>query len=582
MGRSTRRPSVSSPLQAALRAASAAYGGGDLSTAALTLDSILRERPDQPQALHLRGMVARRQGDGTRAVAWLRAAADRLPDDAGVRSNLSGALLDMGRAEEAATAARAALACDGTLAAAHNNLGMALREMGQLREAIAAYRAGQREDSPAELLYNLGNALAAAQRYGESVGAYRAALARNPDFAEAWANLALALLDIGQASDARQAAEQGVRLRPTLAETLYAWGCVRLEQGERAGAEETLRRALRALPGHAGARRQLAMALVADSRASEAAETLLEPVRQLRALDAPAAHASFQRVSRPKLRHDADQLEYMAGHKIGAVPAAAPELFRAAASRLSDDAVHPIGDVAPPPLLTRLYNRLLHIEEAQAVPGGALNAALDWAGIEARFLAAAPGHVAFDDFLNAEALARLQRFCLLSTIWYQLDFPSEVGASMANGFATPLLFQIAANLRERLPRVFGPHLLTSCWAYRYLADGSGLDLHIDAATVSLNFWITPDSANRDPARGGLEMWNRAGPVDFFSHPLDEKVEILRRITEEPGARAERVPYRCNRAIVFRSTMIHRTDAFRFDTDFASRRTNVTFLFGRPS
>lgn len=578
-----RKPTPSA-LQVALRDASAAYQQGELALAARGLDGILVKQPGQPQALHLRGMVARRLGDLDTALGWLRAAAEAAPSDAGVRANLARALLDAGQAEEAATAARAALQRDPRLVAAHNNLGMALREQGRFADAIAAYRDGLAlGPAPAELHNNLGNALAAAQRFAEAVAEYRAAVARQPDYAEAWANLALALIDLDDLAGAQAAAEHGARLRPAAADTLYALGCVRLEKGDIAGAEDALRRSLRAAPGHAGARRQLAMALVAGQNPGAAADILLEPVRQLRALDAPANHPSFQRISRPKLLHDAAQLDHMAAQGVPALArhAGAPAAFRAAADHLQDDATHPMTAVPPAPELAALYNRLLHLEVAAEVPGGALNGDLDWAAIEARFLAVAPGHVTFDDFLNAEALARLQRFCLLSMIWYQLDFPSEVGASMANGFATPLLFQIAANLRERMPRVFGPHQLTSCWAYRYLADGSGLDLHIDAATVSLNFWVTPDSANKDPARGGLELWNRAGPADFFSRPLEEKVAILRRITEEPGARAERVAYRCNRAIVFRSTSIHRTDAFSFHTDFASRRTNVTFLFGRP-
>jgi len=571
-------------LQAALRDASSAYQQGDLEPAARLLDAVLRQHPAQPQALQLRGMVARRHGALPRALAWLRAAAEAAPGDAGVRANLSRALLDAGQAEEAATAARAALERDPRPVAAHNNLGMALREQGLLDAAIAAYRAGLSPGpAPAELHNNLGNALAAAQRFAEAVTEYRAALARNPDYAEAWGNLGLALLDMGDLEAAQAAADHGARLRPAAADTLYALGCVRLEQGDIAGAQDVLQRVLRAAPGHGGARRQLAMALVAAAQPRAAADVLLEPVHKLRALDTASDHPSFLRISRPKLLHDAAQLVHMTALNVPAARrhAFAAAAFRTAASHLPDDATYPITAVPAQPDLARLYNRLLHLEEAAEVAGGALNDALDWPGIEARFLALAPAHVTFDDFLNAEALERLQRFSLLSTIWFQLDFPSEVGASMANGFATPLLFQIAANLRERMPRVFGPHQLTSCWAYRYLADGSGLDLHIDAATVSLNFWITPDSANKDPSRGGLELWNRAGPADFFSRPLDEKVAILRRITEEPGARAERVPYRCNRAIVFRSTTVHRTDVFAFHTDFASRRTNVTFLFGRP-
>jgi hypothetical protein len=187
-----------------------------------------------------------------------------------------------------------------------------------------------------------------------------------------------------------------------------------------------------------------------------------------------------------------------------------------------------------------------------------------------------------DEVLRPEALAALRQFCARSTIWFQSNFSGELGTSMVNGFAAPLIFQVARDLQELFPTIFGKHMFQACWAYRYYADMSGLALHTDAATVSMNLWITPDEANLDPASGGLVFWNRRGPADFFTKPMEEKTRILDAIANEPGSVSESVPYRCNRALIFGAGTVHRTDKFSFRNGYDDRRSNVTFLFGPPA
>ncbi|HAP42138.1 MAG TPA: hypothetical protein DCQ94_20645, partial [Nitrospira sp.] len=68
---------------------------------------------------------------------------------------------------------------------------------------------------------------------------------------------------------------------------------------------------------------------------------------------------------------------------------------------------------------------------------------------------------------------------------------------LGDGFASPLLLQIAEELRRRLPRIFGRHRLTQAWAFKHDSARRGLNIHADAAAVNVNFWITPDEANRD-------------------------------------------------------------------------------------
>ena len=112
-----------------------------------------------------------------------------------------------------------------------------------------------------------------------------------------------------------------------------------------------------------------------------------------------------------------------------------------------------------------------------------------------------------DDLLTPRALALIQRFLTQSTIWH--DF-THIGGFVAtyleDGFACPLVLQIADEFRTALPDLFGHHPLTQAWAFKALSGERPIDIHADDAAVSLNFWITPDTANRNPDTGGLIIY----------------------------------------------------------------------------
>jgi len=97
-----------------------------------------------------------------------------------------------------------------------------------------------------------------------------------------------------------------------------------------------------------------------------------------------------------------------------------------------------------------------------------------------------------------------------------------------------------------------------------------------------NLWITPNEASLDQDNGGLVFWDRRGPVNFFTKPMEEKTRILKAIADEDGAASEAVPYSYNRALIFGAGKVYRTDEFSFRTGYDDRRSNVTFLFGPPA
>lgn len=54
---------------------------------------------------------------------------------------------------------------------------------------------------------------------------------------------------------------------------------------------------------------------------------------------------------------------------------------------------------------------------------------------------------------------------------------------------------------------------------------------------------------------------------------------IREFLRSRGANAVAIPYRQDRAVVFNSDLFHETDRLAFKDEYASRRINVTLLYG---
>jgi len=203
------------------------------------------------------------------------------------------------------------------------------------------------------------------------------------------------------------------------------------------------------------------------------------------------------------------------------------------------------------------------------------------AAIEAQYYSTQPETMFVDNLLTQEALTELRAFCLESTIWKR-DYPNGyIGTFLANGFACPLLLQIAEELRTRFPRLFQHHQLVQAWAFKYDSALRGLNMHADAAAVNVNFWITPNEANRNSSNGGLVVWDKEAPNhwDFAEYNNDKNRYKIQEFLEQSEAKPITIPHRQNRAVIFNSNLFHETDVIDFQDKYESRRINVTLLYG---
>jgi hypothetical protein len=243
-------------------------------------------------------------------------------------------------------------------------------------------------------------------------------------------------------------------------------------------------------------------------------------------------------------------------------------------SRVSIDA-QTLSDIAPS------FNRILFREAPPRLEGGALSPSLDPEAVERQYHAKRPEVTTIDGLLNDAALTALRRFCREATIWKKDYENGYSGAFLGDGFASPLLFQIADELRAKFSGIFSHHRLTQAWAFKHDSARRGLNIHADAAAVNVNFWITEDEANLNPATGGLVVYDREAPANwnFKEYNSDRNKPKILNWLNDVGAQAIKIPYRANRAVVFNSDLFHETDDVSFKDDYLSRRINITLLYG---
>jgi tetratricopeptide (TPR) repeat protein len=421
---------------------------------------------------------------------------------------------------------------------------MARFQAGRSAEAESAYRAALAmvPGDPA-VTHNLGVAIAAQGRHRDALGCFEEALRADPGFVSAHHNRGVALIALGQTQEAIKAFARAATLEPQHYEAHRALGFLWLSQGERGRALDHLARTYELRRG--------------DDRTTIARKSLTMATRHKLEHDAEQFHHLSQR-TRQRPRFELLARSYRA----------VAEQFSDAVAPLSDAQIDALGDD---------YNTPIHLRAAPEMAGGAVNERTDRAALTARF--GAQGAILVDDLLTPQALDALRRFLLESTIWH--DF-SHIGGFVASyledGLACPLLLQIADELRHAFPDILGRHPLSQAWAFKGLKAQAAVDVHADDAAVSVNFWVTPAAANRNPGSGGLVVCFTPPPGDWTIEDYDGDRKRIVTFLEQNAHDRLIVPYRDNRAVLFRSRLFHHSDRPEFASEYENHRINLTLLY----
>lgn len=226
------------------------------------------------------------------------------------------------------------------------------------------------------------------------------------------------------------------------------------------------------------------------------------------------------------------------------------------------------------------HTAIFHLENGERIAGPAINPEIGKKNILDAWNSAWPQAVVLDDFLTPEALDRLRLYCAGSTIWRRIYPAGYIGATPEDGFACPLMAQIAEEIRDLFPEILAAHPFRYMGAFKYDSTlSTGTNIHADNSAVNLNFYIAPDEANLDPESGGMDIWDIVAPEGEKMRVYNGDEALARQFLRESNARLTRIPHRANRAVLFKSDLFHKTSDCKFREGYLNKRINISLLFG---
>ena len=188
---------------------------------------ILEEYPDQPDTLHLVGVISHKMGKLGQAADLISRALKIKTKFPEAHNNLGTVFRDLGKLEEAIVCYQEALFYHPEYDEAYYNLGNVYKELGRLEEAIISYQKAL-SINPSLLYahYNLGNVLQLAARPNDAAKSYNAAIRIKPNFAEAYNNLGNVLHEMWHLDESIINFNDAISIRPNFPEAHNNLGTV--------------------------------------------------------------------------------------------------------------------------------------------------------------------------------------------------------------------------------------------------------------------------------------------------------------------------------------------------------------------
>ena len=290
------------------------HKSGDLLLAAEIYKNILEKNPDNPDGLHLLGLVERQQGNLPGATSLIKKAIQNSPEIVEYHCSLGNCFRDSGRFDDSLACYQQALEINPEHVEAYNCMGNALGEAGRTNESISCYRKAldldpgcyqvfnnlgislQQQNELDEALvcfqkaiainsdyavahFNMGNILREMYRWTEAIACYNKALEHDPFYVKAINNKGSTLKTLGRFQDAIDCYREVLALDPKNADAHNNMGVAFMEQAHPQEAIVAFRRALEIQPENSEAYCNMAFAMRNAGRLSEAIKCLSSALR---------------------------------------------------------------------------------------------------------------------------------------------------------------------------------------------------------------------------------------------------------------------------------------------------------------
>lgn len=222
---------------------------GQLPQAEQLLDEVLAEFPQQPDAVHLLGILAQQTNRSDKALELLTQSVALVPVNPVFHQNLGNLQAHLGDFPAAARSYQRALELDPQNAQCWIQLGDILDKKLEYIPAehcyVNALRLNPDED---DNWIRLARCLRHQDRLDEAISVYLDRLKQNPTHVRLLIDAGTALMKRGNLSQAMKAFQEASRLEPASAEAQYNLGTVHAEEGDFEAAKEAYGSALRLDP----------------------------------------------------------------------------------------------------------------------------------------------------------------------------------------------------------------------------------------------------------------------------------------------------------------------------------------------
>jgi|GEM_PF-6771365 len=323
-----------------LAAALSAYRSGQLADSRRLCSRMLEDSPGHPGALQLMARLSMEAGDGESALEWLQQALDQTPENPQLLYDQAQLLLHLGRDQDARSR------FETILVRAPQHL------QARLQLASSLHRDGHIE---------------------AALGHYRQALEQAPELAELHCQIGVCEFQLGHPQAARGWFQSCLKLEPGHLDALENLGRSELEAREFQAARDTLEAVLAKAPLRGQSHHLLGFVHLHLGDIEAAAGSFLAPVRERFARHGPGGEepADPDQVTETKLRHDLEQLEYLAQRDLLAPQCRdLPLRFRQALASLPESSPQRFFFRRPQvPGFVEYYNRLLEDYRPSRVPG---------------------------------------------------------------------------------------------------------------------------------------------------------------------------------------------------------------------
>lgn len=141
----------------------------------------------------------------------------------------------------------------------------------------------------------------------------------------------------------------------------------------------------------------------------------------------------------------------------------------------------------------------------------------------------------------------------------------------------PLLVRAIEWARETFTLLEG-HTFQQGWFFIYDNRCPGVNVHADPGHLNVNIWLTPDEAIADWNKNGLVVYDKRRPDHWTWDDYNANGRKIRQFLKNSAATPQTIDYKYRRAVMFDSTVFHKTNGVHTRRGLSNRRVNCTLVF----